>query len=160
MVSPRRIRWTMRAVLYGTLLALVLALWAARPGEKVVLAGKTSQGQYFDLEARDDGEVDAFDTRLVAECDDGQTVEIRWWPWDGDPVAFERDGERLDVREEWRREEDDGVVETGWATLDGRVSSDGRSASGVVTAQSTFSRTGADDVVCRATDVTWRASAG
>jgi hypothetical protein len=157
-MSPRRIRWTIRLVLYGTLLVIGLALLAARPGEKVVLSGETSQREHFDVQARDDGEVDAFQTYLVTRCSRSKTVDITWTPADGDPVGFERDGEGIDVREEWEREEG-GTVERGWATLEGRVAGDGRSASGTMTASITFSRDGDEVDRCSVRDVSFRAVA-
>ena len=94
----------MRLVLYGTLVAVGLVVWSMRPAQRVVLGGETGQGEPFTLQARDDGEVDAFDTHLVAACGEDRTIQIRWFPNDGDPVAFERDGARIEVREDWSRE--------------------------------------------------------
>ena len=157
-MSPRRIRLVVRVVLYGTLALIGAALWAARPGEKLALAGETSQGEHFDLQTFEDGGVHAFQTYVVARCDrGGGTREISWVPADGDPVPFDRDGERLRVREEWRHEHDDGWSEEGWATLDGRVAEDGRSAGGVIDAATTFEHQAGRRFECRASGVRFRA---
>ena len=159
-MSPRRIRLVVRVVLYGTLALIGLVLWSARPGEKLAIAGETSQGEHFDIETFGDGGVRAFQTYLVARCDaEGQTREIGWFPADGDPVAFERDGDALRVREEWRHEHEGGWIEEGWATLDGRVADDGRSADGVIDAETTFEHPAGQRTKCRASGVRFRAAA-
>jgi hypothetical protein len=157
-MSPRRIRLYVRVVLYGTLALVALAVWQMRPGEKVILTGKTTQGEHFDLQARDDGDVDAFQTYFVARCADGEKLDMSWMPADGQPVGFERDGDRIHVREEWRRELEDGATEHGSMTLDGRVGEGGRLVTGVMDAETTFERDGYAPNECRVHDVGFRAA--
>lgn len=159
-MSPRRIRLVVRVVLYGTLALIGFVLWSARPGEKLAIAGETSQGEHFDLQTFDDGGVHAFQTYVVTRCDEeGETREISWFPADGDPVPFERDGDALRVREEWHHEHEDGWSEDGWARLDGRVAGDGRSAAGVIDAETTFEHPAGRRITCRASRVRFRAAA-
>ena len=160
-VSPRRIRWIFRIVLYGGLALVAAALIAARPADRIVLSGETSQDEFFNMETDDGGRVSSFQTHLRARCSNGdEHWQVSWTPADGQPVPFERDGERLIAREEWERELGDGTIETGWAAIDARVADDGRSAAGVMDTRIRFVLDGHEYAMCWAWDVSFRASAG
>jgi hypothetical protein len=62
--------------------------------------GATTQGREFELGVDAKGRPAAFSTALAALCPTGRFVEVPWDPTDGDPVPFERDGDRVRVREE------------------------------------------------------------
>ena len=160
-VSPRRIRWIFRTVLYGGLALVAAALIAARPGDRIVLSGETSQDEFFNMETHSGGGVSSFQTHLRARCSNGDsTWQVSWTPADGQPVPFERDGERLRVRETWERELGDGTIEKGWAAIDARVAGDGRSASGAMDTRIRFALDGHEYATCWAWNVRFRAAAG
>ena len=158
-MSPRAMRWTARAVLYGLLAVLALVALAMRDGEQAQrLSGRTSQRVPFFLDATDHGVVTHISTDLRARCDDGQTFTIHWGAYDRAPVPFVRDGERLRIHETWEYDREDGWHETGSATLDGRVAGDGRSASGVIAASMTLTNGHTVWGSCRASGVRFRAA--
>ena len=79
--------------------------------------GATSQGREFKLGLDEKGRVAAFDTSLGAICPRGSLIEMPWNVQPADNVPFERDGDRLRVRE----------TGDGWTlSLDGRVDERGR----------------------------------
>jgi hypothetical protein len=149
-VSPRRLRWIFRIVLYGTLALIGVALMAARPGDRIVLSGNTSQDEFFNMEADSEGGVSSFQTHLRARCGRDQWWQVSWTPADGHPVDFERDGPRLDVREEWENELGDGSIEKGWAELEADVEDEGRSVTGVMHTEITFTLNGERYATCSA----------
>jgi hypothetical protein len=61
--------------------------------------GSTNQGRQFELGLDEKGRVATFDTHVIATCPSGRQVAMPWDPVDGDPVPFERDGDRLRVTE-------------------------------------------------------------
>src|SRR4051794_31909399 len=61
--------------------------------------GSTTQGRQFELGLDKDGRVATFSTHVVATCPNGHRITMEWDPTDGDPVRFERDGDRLRVAE-------------------------------------------------------------
>ena len=161
-MSPRAMRWTARAVLYGLLGVLALVALAMRDGEQAQrLTGRTSQRVPFFLDATSHGVVTHFSTDVRARCDAvdrTRTFTIHWGAYDRAPVPFVRDGERLHVHEEWEYDRDDGWHEWGSATLDGRVGGDGRSATGVIAAQMRLTNGHMVWGACGVTGVRFRAS--
>jgi len=80
--------------------ALLLVARGEASGEPVsTKLGATTQGREFKLGVDAKGRPAAFSTALAALCPTGRFVEVPWDPTDGDPVPFERDGDRLRVRE-------------------------------------------------------------
>jgi hypothetical protein len=61
--------------------------------------GSTNQGRQFEVGLDKKGRVATFDTDVVATCPSGHRIAMPWNPIDGDPVRFERDGDRLRVAE-------------------------------------------------------------
>jgi hypothetical protein len=135
----------------------VVVLGTRQPDEPAhVVEGGTAQGSIFDLRLEEDGDPVGLSTRLRLPCGGGQHHVITWTPWDGAPVPFERDGDRLRIRKPWERESD-GVSEEGWIELDGRLGGDARPASGVIDAEVRWTRDGEEFAVCRLAGLGWRA---
>jgi hypothetical protein len=101
---PRGLRAARVAILPLVLaLALVAVLLLGRDdaaGKPVTTKlGTTTQGREFKLGVDSHGRVAAFSTQVAALCPTGRFVEVPWDPTDGDPAPFERDGDRVRVRE-------------------------------------------------------------
>ena len=132
----------MRSVLYGTLALLAAAVLAMRQPDDLAtntISGRTSQGNAFEIATRTNGSVVGFATLIRTRCSAGDTQHVSWSPGDGAPVPFERRGDRLRVREEWERWSE-GYEERGWAVLEGKVADDGRSVTGTIDVEQTFTR--------------------
>jgi hypothetical protein len=82
-----------------TAAALLLGRDEAAGAPVTTKFGATDQGRQFELDLDEDGRVAAFDTNVVATCPSGRQIVMQWDPGDGDPVRFERDGDRLRVAE-------------------------------------------------------------
>jgi hypothetical protein len=160
-MSPRRIRWIVRAVVLGLLAAACAAALTLRDGtvEDRFLHGQTAQQQGIEMETSGAGEVYGFATDVWTRCTDDSTLPVRWFPPKSD-ATYRQDGGRLVVRERWRHEGRRGSVEVGWARLEGRVDGDGAAASGTIDVESRFERDGVEYARCRASGVRWRVSAG
>jgi hypothetical protein len=87
------------ALLVGVVL-LVLAHDDAAGEPVATKLGATTQGRQFELGVDAKGRPAHFATEIVAQCPTGRSVSVPWDPTDGDPVPFERDGDRVRVREE------------------------------------------------------------
>ena len=99
----RRVARIVRLAFYplAALLAAVLLLGRDEAAGKPVTTkyGATTQGRAFELGLDADGRPGAFSTEVSASCPDGTQIAMPWDPSDGDPVPFERDGDRLRVAE-------------------------------------------------------------
>jgi hypothetical protein len=100
---PRGLRAARMAIVPLVLLLAVAILLLGRDhaaGKPVATKlGTTTQGREFELGVDADGRAAAFSTQLAALCPTGRYVEVPWDPTDGDPSPFERDGDRVRVRE-------------------------------------------------------------
>jgi hypothetical protein len=92
-----------RVALFALAAVLAAALLIGRDhaaGKPVTTKlGATTQGREFKLGLDAKGRPAAFDTTLLANCPTGRQIGMPWNPADGDPVRFERDGDRLRVQE-------------------------------------------------------------
>ena len=158
-MSPRRLRWIFRLALYGTLAVIAAVVLASRPGGERLLVGETEQGEHVELRLEGDRAA-GFGTFLLAACEYGGTRDVSWTPENGQPVAFDHDGDRFTVREEWETELQDGWREEGVATLEGRVEDGGDSASGEVIVRLRYFLRGRERGDCRADGLRWSARAG
>jgi hypothetical protein len=62
------------------------------------LHGRTSQGHAIRATLVD-GKLNGFDTHVTVRCPEGESYDWRWYPSDGNPVPFHRNGSRFYVRE-------------------------------------------------------------
>jgi hypothetical protein len=163
-MSPRRIRWAMRAVVYVPLVLLAVALLGMRGAESVVhlgfLEGRTSQADPVQVQFDDDDEVRVFRTTLRLRCTWGDEFTLSWTARRGEAgTVFARDGDRLTIREDWTERGERGHDARVALRLDGAV--DGtRGASGRIDATIRWTWGARDAGTCSAAGVRWRARAG
>jgi hypothetical protein len=149
----RRAVLLVRLGVYGTLALIAVALLAARghdaPPPLTALTGSTEQNARFILGMREDAPV-YFDTVVRGRCTDGGTWETHWYPGDGDPDAFVRDGDHLrSVHEGPRRY--GALASQAELTLDGRIAGD--EVHGVITYRERFTPAFGAPFECAAADV-------
>jgi hypothetical protein len=99
-------------------LAAILLLGRGEAAGKTVTTklGVTTQGRQFKLGLDAKGRPGTFSTELTALCPTGTQISLPWDPSDGDPVPFDRDGDRLHVQERgdgWELELDGRTTESG-----------------------------------------------
>jgi len=125
-VSPEAVRRARRAariarlVFYplAAVVAAVLLLGREEAAGKPVTTkyGATAQGRQFELGLDGKGRPAAFATSVGAICPRGSLIEMPWALGPDDAVPFERDGDRLRVREQgdgWKLALDASVGERG-----------------------------------------------
>jgi hypothetical protein len=133
--------------------------WTGGDEHDRFLVGETWQVEAFAMQTNRDGEVYGFQTVVRAHCSDGQVSQVVWSP-NANPTMFRRNGERLAVRERWTRRHDTGLLERGWARLEGRVGGDGGSARGTLDAETTFTHRGRVYARCGARHIASSAGEG
>jgi hypothetical protein len=107
-------------------------------GEFTRLTGRTSDGFRIQMGVQE-GKLQSFDTHARVRCPSGETRQWRWYPADGVPVRFHRDGPRFRVFERTdRTAELPPAMFTN--AMRGRLSSDGRSARGTIAAYAAWYR--------------------
>jgi hypothetical protein len=160
-MSPRRIRWAMRALVYGPLALIALVVLGMPEPERLPpttfhdLTGTTAHGSAFELHLEPrTGAVVFARTQLILQCSTGGQHVLDLWRSDDDDAVFTREGDRLGMRARWS-EYDQSSIQEGWVAIDGRSLGD-RAADGVVTAEIAW-RSGAVLVrSCWARRVPWR----
>lgn len=153
-MSPRRIRWTMRAFVYVPLALLAVVVLGMRDPdvELGMLEGKTSQGEPVLVQFEDDA-VAIVRMPVRLDCTWGRAYVLTWTARDGVFGEFHREGDRLTIHDAWTDPEADGEVGRGVVELDAEIDGE-RRASGRVRAEVRWSRGGS----CGIRDVTWTAS--
>ena len=123
--QARRVLWGFRLAFYPAAAAVAAVLLLSRGDADsetpTVVNGTTTQGKAFTLHFDGDGRATYFDTVLVTTCPNGDPWLLRWFPADGDPVPFRRDGSRLRVSERWTERYPSGVVGRRRYTLDAQL---------------------------------------
>jgi hypothetical protein len=147
--------WKLRAIVYGgiAVVAALLLIGLGGEDEPKFLEGRTAEDRPFTVEL-EDGRPKHVGTWIESTCEDGTAGAVRWWSFDGKTTRFGFEDGVLRIREQRRREYDDGWVGERVNTLDARID-DGRMAGTMRYAETV--RRGTDSYDCESDEVSFSA---